>query len=95
MEHPQTVEAYTVPEAARALGKTELTFKKWIKDDLVPEPILTDTVRGYSLYSVGELRAVASVLVEHEKEYSYYAVAHTYTRERMMQQVFGYRVHSI
>jgi hypothetical protein len=95
MEFPQTIEAYTLPEAAKALGKTELTLKKWIEDDLLPGPILHDTTHNYRQYSVGELRIIARVLAEHERDFSYYATTHKQTREHIMQQVFGFREHSI
>jgi hypothetical protein len=95
MEYPATVECFSLPEAAKALGKAELTLKRWVEDDLVPEPVLKDTTRGYRQYSVGELRVIAQVLVEHEQNYSYYAATHTITKERLYQAVFGYRVHSI
>ena len=95
MEYPSTVEAFTIPEAAIALGRTKLTLRKWIDDGLIPEPVLTDTSRGFRQYSVGELRAVARVLVAHEAEYSNYSLFHTLTQERMMQAVFGYRSHNI
>jgi|PlaIllAssembly_1097288.scaffolds.fasta_scaffold00016_18 hypothetical protein len=95
MDFPQVVECYTVPEAARALGKTELTFKRWLKEDLIPEPILRDTQRGYRHYSVGEVTVMARVLSLHEQSFSYYAQGHTQTREQMMQQMFGYREHFV
>lgn len=95
MDYPEVVECYTVPEAARALGKTELTFKRWIKEDLIPEPILHDTVRHFRHYSAGEVRVMARVLAQHEQSFSYYAMNHTQTREQMMQQMFGYREHFI
>jgi len=91
MEYPATVEAYSVPEAAKALGRTELTLKRWIEEDLIPEPILRDTTKGYRQYSVGELRVIARVLREHEHEFSYYASTHVHTREQIMQQIHGYR----
>lgn len=95
MDDPATVEAFTLPEAARALGRSELTLKRWIEDDLVPEPILRDTVRGYRLYSVGELRVIAQVLLDHEREYAYYRTEHELTKHRLMQQMQGYRAISI
>lgn len=95
MDHPVVVEAYTVPEAARALGRAELTMKRWLADDLIPEPILVDTLRGYRQYSVGELQSIAQVLVAHEREYTYYSSTHRLTRERIMQQVSAYRAHYI
>ena len=95
MEYPATVEAYTVPEAAKALGRTELTLKRWIEEDLIPAPILRDTTKGYRQYSVGELRVIARVLQVHEQEFSYYATTHTQTREQIMQQMHGYRANNI
>lgn len=91
MEFPQTVESFTVPEAAAALGRTELTLKRWIEDDLIPQPILRDTSRNYRQYSVGELTVIARELQEHEREFRYYATAHTATRELIAQHVFAYR----
>ena len=91
MEYPHVVEAFTLPEAARALGRTELTLKRWIEEDLIPEPILRDTSRNYRQYSVGELQVLARELREHEREFSYYAMSHTARRERIMQHIFAYR----
>ena len=91
MEYPHVVEAFTLPEAARALGRTELTLKRWIEEDLIPEPILRDTSRNYRQYSAGELQVLARELREHEREFSYYAMSHTARRERIMQHIFAYR----
>ena len=95
MEYPQTVECFTLPEAARALGRTELTLKRWIEDDLIPSPILHDTSRHYRQYSVGELRVLANELQLHEREFSYYALAHTSRKERIMQHIFAHRQHHV
>lgn len=91
MDHPESVSTYTVPEAARALGRSSLTFKRWIADDLIPEPVLLDTVRHYRHYSAGELNIIARELAEHEKEFSYYTAKHNETKERIMQSMDGYR----
>lgn len=95
MDHPVVANTYTVPEAARALGKSELTFKRWLSEDLVPEPVLVDTVRGYRHYSAGELAVMATVLAIHEREFSYYTTKHEETRHRLMQNVQGYRARSV
>lgn len=95
MEYPHTVEAFTVPEAARALGRTVATLKRWIEDDMVPEPILRDTSHGYRQYSAGELRILAQELQEHERDTAYYAAAHTERRERIMQHLFAHRQHHV
>lgn len=90
-EEPYTVRCYTVPEAAKALGKDTLTFKRWIKEGMIPEPVLTDTSRGYAQYSVGELNVVADVLVQHATEYRYYAKSHDDTRLRLLEELEAYR----
>jgi hypothetical protein len=95
MEYPHVVEAFTLPEAARALGRTELSIKRWIRDDLIPAPVLRDTSRGYSQYSAGELSVLADELREHEREFTYYSFAHTATRESVHQHIFAYRQHHV
>jgi hypothetical protein len=93
MDVPVVVETYTIGQAAEALGKSELTLKNWINDDLLPEPVLRDTVRSYRHYSVGELTVIARELAVHEEtEGSHYTPRHTYTRERLMQAVHAWRV---
>lgn len=91
MEYPHVVEAFTLPEAARALGRTELTLRRWLEEDMLPAPLLHDTSRHYRQYSVGELEVIARELKEHEREFTYYARTHHACRERIMQHVFAYR----
>lgn len=90
-----TVECFSVPEAARALGKTELTMKKWIDEGMLPTPVLHDTARRYRQYSVGELRVIARVLAAHGEDFSYYAKNHIGTRERMAAEVARYRSRNV
>jgi hypothetical protein len=89
-----TVRAYTVPEAARALGKSELTFKRWIAERMIPEAILVDTVRGYRHYTEIELNSIAIVLRRHEREFSYYAKQHRQTRGAIVHQVTNARMNA-
>jgi hypothetical protein len=95
MEYPVNTVTYTLPEAARALGKSELTFKRWVSEDLIPGPILVDTLRGYKNYSAGELTVLAQELARHEREFSYYTKQHTATRHRIFQRMQGYRATSV
>lgn len=91
MEHPVVVEAFTIPEAAAALGRSELCLKRWIADGVIPPPILRDTVRSYRQYSVGELRVIAEALRLHEREFKYLSTSHTFTITRIWQSMQGYR----
>ena len=95
MDHPVTTDTFTLPEAARALGRAPLTFKRWLLDELIPSPVLRDTVTGYRLYSAGELGVIGAMLSRHEREFSYYTVKHTLTREQLFQAVQGYRSTSV
>jgi hypothetical protein len=91
MDHPVNIESFTVPEAARALGRSEIGFKRWLSDGIVPPPILLDTVRRYRHYSVGELMVIARVLREHEDEFRYLTVKHTPTIHTLWQGMQAYR----
>ena len=82
---------YTIPKAAQALGKTQITFKRWIKDQMLPPPIFKDTVKGFNHYSEGELQLIADIMVEHFREYDYFHATHTHTVERLWQAIEGYR----
>ena len=87
--------AYNMTEAANALGKTPLAFKRWIKDEMIPPPILQDTIRGFNHYSTGEMQVIAKVLLEHEKEYTYFLKEHDRTIHKMWQGIEAYRKHNI
>lgn len=91
MDHPVVVEAFSVPEAAAALGRSELCFKRWVADGLVPPPILSDTVRNYRQYSVGELVVIAEEIKKHEAEFRYLSASHTHTIHAIWQRMQGYR----
>lgn len=95
MEYPATVEVYTISEAAAALGKSDLTLRRWISEELIPEPVLRDTSRNYKHYSVGELRVLRTLLAEHERDYVYYGAQHRDTRIRIEQAVHAYRARFI
>lgn len=95
MERPVYVESFTIPEAARALGRSELGLKRWIADGIVPPPVLKDTVRSYRHYSVGELGVIARVLREHEDDFKYLTAKHTATIHVMWQRIQAYRANHI
>ena len=88
---PTSLNVYTVPQSAKALGKTTVTFKRWIKDELLPPPVLEDTVYGHKHYSRGELEIIAEIIAKHEKEFAYLHTTHDETIERLWQAIEGYR----
>jgi len=91
MDHPVFVESFTIPEAAISLGRSAIGLKRWISDGIVPPPILRDTVRGYKHYSVGEVRVIARVLAEHDRDFKYLAAKHTHTIHTLWQSMQAYR----
>jgi len=82
-------------EAATALDKNILTLKRWIKESLMPPPVITDTTYGYVQYSEGELKLIAKILKEHEEEFNYLHSTHTVTINQLWQQLESYRKHHI
>lgn len=71
MDVPVYAEVYTIPESAKAIGKTTLTLKRWIGDSMIPAPRLVDCVNSYKHYSKGELQIIAELLNVYSKDYSY------------------------
>ena len=91
MDHPMYAVTYTVPEAAAAFQMSILGFKRWIKEGLIPPPVLREPVRGYRLYSRGELAAIMREVTVHMRECAYFATSHSVTIERVWQAVQAYR----
>lgn len=91
MDHPVSIESFTVPEAAEALGRSVATLRRWIEADKVPEPYLHDLARGYAIYSVGELQVMARVIGQHEREFNYFVSEHNSIVETLHQAVSAYR----
>ena len=89
------VDCYTIPECAEAFGMSWLGFRRWVKQGLIPPPILTDTVRGFSLYSRGELETIRIEVVRHERDFLYLSVKHTATIERIWRAVQRFRSNHI
>lgn len=92
---PTSVVCYTIPEAARALGRSTLGFKRWISEQIIPPPILRDTSRNFAHYSQGELSLLAAVLRSHERENRYITTNHTETISRIWQSIRNYRASHI
>ena len=95
MDHPVTIESFTVREAAEALGRSMSTLRRWIEDDKLPGPILEDTQYHYPLYSVGELEVIAREISRHEQEFVNLVTRHAHIVEQLQQAIFAYRAIAI
>lgn len=85
-------ETFSIAEAAKALGKSAMTIRRWVGDnELIPEPVLEDTVYHHKVYDRGELQLIAEALAAHEAEFSNLHQSHTDTIHRIAQSVDAYR----
>jgi len=91
MDHPVYAETYTVPEAAKALGRSMLSLKKWINDGIIPPPVLQDTSKGFKQYSAGELEVIRRHVALHEREFAYLTNKHDVTIHTIWQAMQAYR----
>lgn len=85
------MESYTVPEAAEALGRSESSFRRWLAGELIPGPVVSETVKNTACYTSGELEIIAAELAEHERNFTNLCAAHTEVVIRMSQRIHGYR----
>jgi hypothetical protein len=91
MDHPVAVESFSIVQAADALGKSAITLRRWIDADKIPAPYLQDVSKKNYVYSAGELRVVARVLSQHEREFTYLVSEHNHVVETLHQAVHAYR----
>ena len=82
---------YTIREAAQAIARSELTLRRWIRDELIPAPRLFDTTYGYMHYSRGELKIIARLLAQHERDFDYLHKSHEFTINNIRDAVEKYR----
>ena len=95
MDHPESVETFSIPQAADALGRSLATLRRWIEADKVPAPYLEEVVRKNKVYSVGELQTIARVISQHERDFIYLATQHSHIVETLRQAVHAYRAEYI
>lgn len=88
---PTTALCFTVRETAQALGRSELTLRRWIKVGMIPPARLFDTSYGYMHYSRGELRIIARILARHEADFDYFHKKHESTIGNIWDAVQSYR----
>ena len=70
---------YTMPAAAVAVGKTTMTFKKWIASGWIPDPVYVDSVYQHNQYTMAEIKAIVKVLSKHYETYDYLNSHHVNT----------------
>lgn len=95
MDHPASVESFSIPQAAEALGRSVATLRRWLLADRIPAPYLEDVARHYMVYSVGELEVIARLIAQHEREFVYLVSEHTHIVQSLHQAVHAYRAEYI
>lgn len=89
------MESFTIPEVARALGRAELTIRRWIDADKIPEPYLRETTRNLRVYSLGEVQVIARVLARREADFTYLTSTDHAAIAEMQEYMQAYRAHHI
>jgi hypothetical protein len=92
---PQYMDAYSMLEAAEALGRDALNFKRWVQNGVIPPPVLHETRRGFKQYSYGELEVLRRELLVHWREFTYLSARHTDTVSRIWSAIQTYRVNNM
>lgn len=95
MDGPAVVETFSIIEAAEAIGRTPLTFRRWIDRDMVPAPYLREEGNRPCVYSRGELEVMAAVLAKHKEDFQYLCEKHEHVRHNMQQHMQAYRSNHI
>ena len=95
MDHPVSVESFSVAEAAEALGRSVSTLRRWIADDKIPAPYLRDVSKGNNVYSVGELQVISRYLTQLEAQYAYLVSDNSLVIEQLRQALHAYRAQFI
>lgn len=94
-DHPVVVTSFTIPELARALGRSELTIRRWIDAEKIPGPYLRETTRQLRVYSIGEATTIATVLARHESAYAYLTSTNHEAMRDMNESMHAYRAHHV
>lgn len=89
------IESFTIAEAAEAIGRNELTFRRWVDRDMVPAPYLVDKNSRAKLYSKGELEVIARILARHSVEFQNLCETHAHVIHTMHQHMQAYRTHYV
>ena len=91
MDHPESLETFTIPQAAEALGRGVATLRRWLQSDRMPAPYLEDVQRHHKVYSAGELAVIAGIIAQHEQAFVYFVKEHTHIVESLHQAGHAYR----
>lgn len=95
IETPTSVESFTIPEFSRAIGRSELTVRRWIEADKIPAPYLRETTKNLRVYSIGEAQVMARVLQRREAEFAYLTSTDHLAISEMHEHMHAYRAHHI
>lgn len=90
-----TAPVYSVQTVAELLEKTYQTFWRWTKEPaIVPPPVLVpygQKGRIRNVYHREEVRAMITIIGEHEKAFKYYRADHMQTRKKLFDAIEAVR----
>lgn len=77
------LEGFTLRETGEALGRSLLTIRSWIENEIILAPFCFEAATGYQQYTRFELDALSEILCEHEQHSQYVSSQDAALIERM------------
>lgn len=84
--------SYSLNQTAAALGKSQLAFKRWVKDGIVPETEYVDSSHKYQQYLVWEVEAAIGPIADHFDVFDYLHTTHEDTISSIWNAVIKARL---
>ena len=84
--------SYSLNQTAAALGKSQLAFKRWVKDGIMPEPEYVDSSHRYQQYLVWEVEAAIQPIADHFEVFDYLHSTHEDTISNIWNAVMKARL---
>lgn len=87
----RTLPVMNLPTTALLLEKRYQTVWRWVKKEMIPEPVLKLANKDESVYHSDEVRVIIEEVGELEKRFAYYCKNHIQTKNRIFALIKAVR----